>query len=111
MKASLIAVAALLATASVADAARFNGRDSLEASGVECHAHEEPQASGETHWCLFEPAQRGRRDFRTRNKRAGHVVSTLGPYCEEIEILDDAEAPAAQQGSPPLRRVSIACTE
>jgi hypothetical protein len=107
MKIKSLALAALLA-APAAEAARA---PSLAAQGVECHANADPGENGETHWCLFDPRHHGRHDFGSRNGRAGYVVSMLGPDCELIEILDDAEQPGADAGKPPLRRVSVACTD
>jgi len=98
-----------LALAPPASAAR--GKAAHSARGVECHANPAADDRGETHWCLFDPRQRGRHDFTTRNGRAGYVVSMLGPDCGLIEILDDVEQPRGDGKDPPLHRVSVACTD
>ena len=102
---------ATLAAASLvpaADAAR-KPRNALAEDGVECHAHPEPLASGETHWCDFVPGQFGRRDFSKPNARAGYVVSLLGPDCEAIEILGEEDA-TGEDGTA-LRRMHVLCAQ
>jgi hypothetical protein len=103
-----IAIVFGVGLAPAADAAR-KPRNALAEDGVECHAHPEPLASGETHWCDFVPRQVGRRDFSKPNARAGYVVSVLGPDCEAIEILGEEDATGAD-GSV-LRRVHVLCAQ
>lgn len=75
--------------------------------GVLCRAVSAPEMPGETHACYFAPIKVGRSDFSTRNARAGHVASELGPACGEIEILGETEV--AQDDGVSLRRVSVLC--
>jgi len=75
--------------------------------GVLCRAVSAPEMPGETHVCYFAPTKVGRHDFSTRNGRAGHVASELGPSCGEIEILGETEV--AQDDGASLRRVSVLC--
>lgn len=107
----LFAVFLLPALAAPPPSHAARGKSALSAKGVECHASADAVDGSETHWCLFDPRQRGRHDFSTRNGRAGYVVSTLGPDCDLIEILDDTEHDAGDAGKAPLRRVSVACTD
>jgi len=109
--AALASAVASLALALPADAARRSKGPTLAETGVECHAHADPQASGETHWCEFRQELVDGRDFSRRNSRASYVVSQLGPDCEEIEILDEEDTIREDLPGTTLRRVSVACTQ
>ena len=77
--------------------------------GVQCQQEPEDAYEGETHRCYFSPSRFGKRDFTTRNGRATYVVTTLGPDCDEIEILGDANAPLTLPGGGEIKQVSVRC--
>lgn len=75
--------------------------------GVDCDKTRDAE-DGATHLCYFDPTVRDRFDFSSRNGRAGYVVSELGPYCDELDILADQDH--LHQGQPSgLRVVRVQC--
>lgn len=81
----------------------------LSREGATCDSHKQPEASGETHRCLFRLAEFDGRDFSTVRGRGAYVISEIGHRCKEVEILDDVDYAREGETSPSLRRVSAKC--
>jgi hypothetical protein len=79
--------------------------------GVVCAEQKTDAFEGETHRCYFSPQRFGRRDFTTRNGRTMHVITLLGPDCDEIEILGDGKSERVAADGGELRQVSVHCEE
>jgi hypothetical protein len=81
----------------------------LGRKGATCDSHKQPEASGETHRCLFKLDEFDGRDFSTELGRGAYVISEIGHRCDEVEILDDVDYTREGESSPSLRRVSAKC--
>ena len=77
--------------------------------GVVCAEQKTDAFEGETHRCYFSPQRFGKRDFSTRNGRTMHVITLLGPDCDEIEILGDGKSDRRAPDGSELRQVSVHC--
>jgi hypothetical protein len=69
-----------------------------------CVAHEDE--GGATHFCYFDPAHNGKRDFSKSSGRAAYVFSELGQKCSEIELLGEV---TQQHDGDELRRLAVQC--
>jgi hypothetical protein len=72
--------------------------------GAACIAHED--AGGATHFCYFDPAHNGKRDYSKSSGRAAYVFSELGQKCSEIELLGEV---TQQRDGDELRRLAVQC--
>lgn len=80
-------------------------------NGVVCSDEPADAYDGETHRCYFSPQKFGRHDFSTRNGRTMHVITLLGPDCDEIEILGDGKSERTASDGGELRQVSVHCED
>lgn len=80
-------------------------------NGVACSDEPADAYEGETHRCYFSPQKFGKYDFSTRNGRTMHVITLLGPDCDEIEILGDGKSERTGSDGGELRQVSVHCEE
>lgn len=96
-------------TGSQAETLSRKAERDLSRKGATCESHKQPEASGETHRCLFKLAEFDGRDFSTELGRGAYVISEIGHRCDEVEILDDVDFTREGETSPSLRRVSAKC--
>lgn len=108
---SLVLLSMLLVwtTGSQAESLSRSAERELSRKGATCDSLKQPEASGETHRCLFELAEFDGRDFSTELGRGAYVISEIGHRCDEVEILEDVDYTREGDSGPSLRRVSAKC--